>query len=88
MNKEREKKLVMACTIAGVLLVFFLFCVIIYQIVTINVTKKRINNYQQKIEEYQNVIDKAQKDLDWYKSDIYLDFAAREYGYVYPEDKK
>ncbi len=87
MTHDKGRKLIIAGTVASVLLVFFLLCVIIYQFIAISVAKERIAEYKESIEYYENVINRAEYDLEYYKSEYYLDQAARAYGYIYPEDR-
>jgi len=75
------------CTVAGVLLLVVLVCVIIYQLVSMATVKERIADYQRQIEYYESVIENSENDLEYYKSKAYLDQMARSYNWAYPEDK-
>lgn len=75
------------CTVAGVLLLVALICVIIYQLVSIATVKERIADYERQIEYYESVIENSENDLEYYKSKAYLDQMARSYNWAYPEDK-
>lgn len=87
MTDEKKKNLVISLTTVGVLFVTFLLGVIVYQFISIHVVKKRIQEYQEQIVYYQSVIEQSAYDLEYYRSEYYLEQMARAYGYIYPEDK-
>lgn len=87
MDKSRKGKILVGCTVAGVLLLVALICVIIYQLVSIATVKERIADYERQIEYYESVIENSENDLEYYKSKAYLDQMARSYNWAYPEDK-
>lgn len=87
MDKAKKGRLLVAGTVAGVLLLVCLLCVIIYQLASMANVKERIADYESQIEYYQSVIDNSESDLEYYKSQAYLDQMARSYHWAYPEDK-
>jgi len=87
MEKTKKGKILVGCTVAGVLLLVALACIIVYQLVSIARTKERIADYQNQIAYYENLIENSENDLKYYRDKVYLDQMARAYNWAYPEDK-
>ncbi len=68
MTQEKMKRTVIASVVAATLLVVVLIAVLIYQIVSVSVQKKRISKTEEEIARLQETIDKQENDLDYYLS--------------------
>lgn len=87
MNKSKKGRILVGCTVAGVLLLVGLVCIIVYQLVSKAQKEQRIADLKAQIEYYNSRIESAQDDLIYYQDQAYLDQMARAYGWAYPEDK-
>lgn len=87
MEKTKAGRLLVAGTVAGILLLVVLIAIIIYQFVSMANIKSRIADYQSQIEYYKSVIENSERDLEYYRSEAYLDQMSRSYNWAYPEDK-
>lgn len=86
-DKEQVKRIVVGATVAGVLLVFCLVVMIVYQYVRIGFLAREKAFLESEIERVeQNISDKQDK-LEIYSSEGYLEYLARTYGYRFPGDK-
>lgn len=80
--EERNKRLAVALTVAGTLLVLFLVIILIIQFVQIGVRNARIERYNEQIKEYNRIISEDQKDLEYYMTEEGLYYLALENGYT------
>lgn len=87
MNKSKKGRILVGSTVAGVLLLVALVCIIVYQLVSKAQKEQRIEDLKAQIEYYNSRIESAQDDLEYYQSSAYLDQMSRAYGWAYPEDK-
>lgn len=86
MKKEKVEKLVTACTVAGVILLVFLFGVIVWQLFEINRVKKAKEELRQEIDILKEEFENGENDLKYYSSSLYLEQKAREWGFIFPGD--
>lgn len=68
MNKAQKDKLVVSSTIAAVVLMFFLICVLVYQVCMISVYKKRERSLNAQISRLQNTIENTSDELEIWMS--------------------
>lgn len=87
MPEEKLKKVIVGVTVAGTLLLTFLFAVIIYQFVCMGVRSSQIKTVQNEINKYQEEKEKLKDNLGYYESDDYKEWIARDWGYIYPDDQ-
>lgn len=87
MTEEKMKKIIVACTSAGTLLLVFLLSFLIYQFITISVLEKRIEKREKEIVELTQVIDKNQKDAEYYESVFGKEWLAFQNGFVRPSEE-
>lgn len=81
---EKAKKLAVAGTAAGVLLIIFLVIVLIIQFVQIGVRNSEKARLEQEIENYETLISQEEKDLEYYQSEAYLQSLVMQAGYHKP----
>lgn len=81
MTQEKMKRTIIASVVAATLLVVTLLAVIIYQIVSIAVTNKRIAEAQEEIAALQEVIDRQNGDLEYYISCLGREQLAHSKGF-------
>lgn len=87
MPEEKLKKVIIGVTIAGTLLLTFLFAVIIYQFVCMGVKNSQIKAAEEQIASYEEAKEQLQGNLSYYETEEYKEKIARIYGYVYSEDQ-
>lgn len=86
MTQEKMKKVIVACTVAGTLLLVFLLCFLIYQFVTISILEKRIDAKKDEILELTQIIEEDRKDLEYYESVFGKEWLAFQKGFVRPSE--
>lgn len=86
MTKDKIEKLIRAFTVAGVLLLVTLFLIIGVQLVEINRVKREKANLEQQIAQLEQEVEQGGADLSYYQSSVYLELAARKYGYIFSGD--
>ena len=87
MTPDKKRKLIVASTATMVLLLFILIAVMIYQMVSINGKKAKIEQLKQQIEQLKEEQEELTDDIDVWISKWKIEERARELKYVYPEDK-
>ena len=80
MKEEKFKKIVIGATVAAVVLFVFLLVFWICQMISISVKNRRIEELKAEIAYYQEIIDTSEDDLVRYRSELWLQMAARELG--------
>ncbi len=80
MTEDKMRKTITAIASAATLLLVILLSVLVYQWVTMGVQKKRIAERQESVETLKQQKEDAQDDLEFYKSDIYLEWAYFKLG--------
>lgn len=68
MNKAQKDKLVVSTTIAGVVLLFFFICVLVYQVCMIGMYKKKERALNAQISRLQNTIENTSDELEIWMS--------------------
>ena len=86
LSEEKTKRLVVAGTVGAVMLAVILLFVMIYQLISIAVYNKRIENYNAKIAEYEQLIKDGENSKETFNALWWIEREARELGLVYPDD--
>lgn len=86
MQEEKFKKIVIASTVAAVILFVFLIIFLVGQLISISAQKKRDKELQQLIEQYNQLINSQENDISIYEDRVWLEIAARELGMKFPDD--
>ena len=87
MSPEKKRKIAAAATASMVLLLFILIAVMIYQMVTINVKKQKLDALNEQIEQLEEQKNGTQDDIDKWLSEWKIIERARELDYIFPDDK-
>lgn len=87
MNEDKFKRKVVAFTVGAVLLVVILVSVLAYQLISISIERKKLNELDAKIAEYLELKEDASKELDAYDSYWWIIQRARELGYSFDGEK-
>lgn len=83
MTQEKMKRTVIASVSAATLLTVCLIAVVVYQLVSIAVTKKRIAAAKAENARLEQIIEQEQGDLEYYLAQVGKENLARKDGY-YP----
>ena len=86
LSEEKVKRLVVAGTVGAVLLAVILLCVMVYQLISMSVYKKRIEDYNAKIAEYRRMIEQGEDSKEVFNTLWWIEREAMELGLVYPSD--
>ena len=78
MTQEKMRKVITACVSAGTALLVLLFAFLIYQWIAMDVYDKRINKTKADIATLEQQINDQEKDLEFYKSELYLEWKYQE----------
>jgi cell division protein FtsB len=87
MTLEKRKRIVSAITASAVLLLFLLIAVMVYQMVTINGKKAKIQSLNAQIEQLEKEQETLTDDIELWLSEWKIEERARELNYAYPEDE-
>ena len=87
MTESKLKRLIVACSVGAVLLIVILISVMLYQIISMSVQKKRIDELDAKIAEYEQLIEEGEQTKETRSMLWWIEREARELGYVYEGDK-
>ncbi|MBR7186750.1 MAG: hypothetical protein IKD43_04630 [Clostridia bacterium] len=82
--EDRAKRIAVGATVAGVLLVLFLFVVIIIQLVQIGYKNAEIARIESEIERFEQLADQLEKDRDYFESELGMYHEALEQGWKTP----
>ena len=86
-TEEKAKRLIVAGTVGAVLLVVILVTVMVYQLISIGVNNKRIENYNVKIAKYEALIEQGEETKEVRSMRWWIEREARELGLKYEGDK-
>lgn len=86
-EKEKANRIAVGATVAGVLIIFVLLIMLIYQFVRIGYLSSEKKRLADEIEQTEQRIEDKESMLDVYSSKGYLEYLARTYGYRFPGDK-
>ncbi len=87
MEPEQKSRIIAASTSAMVLLLFILIAVMVYQMISINGRRAKIEKLEAQIAELEEEQEKLTSDIDLWISEWKIEERARELKYVYPDDK-
>lgn len=87
MTPEQKRRIIAASTSAMVLLLFILIAVMVYQMISINGRRAKIEKLEAQIAELEEEKEKLTSDIDRWISQWKIEERARELKYVYPDDK-
>lgn len=87
MGEEKLKKIVSAATVAAVLLAVILCLIILYQMITISAYKRKKQRLIAEIESLRVKIEQTEDEIERNSTILYLEQRAREYGFIYSDDK-
>lgn len=87
MDGEKIKKIVSASVVTGVVLLFILMTVLIWQLVLVARTKSQIKALQQEILVLEEERDETQDEIDLWLTEWKIEDRARELGWLSENDK-
>ena len=88
MTLEKRKRIVSAITASAVLLLFLLIAVMVYQLVTINGKKTKIQSLEAQIEQLEKEQETLTDDIELWLSEWKIEERARQLDYVYKQEKE
>lgn len=83
MTESKLKRLIVASTVGAVLLVIILVMVMVYQIISIQVTRKRIAYYEEQKAIYEQMIKDGEECVEARSMREWIEREARKLGYTY-----
>ena len=86
-TEKKFKNLIVAGTVGAVLLLVILLSVMIFQIISISVEKKKLNELEEQIAIYKELIEDGENTVEARTSRWWIIERARELGYVFDGDK-
>ena len=86
LSEEKARRLIVAGTVGAVLLAVILLTVMIYQMISMSIYKKRIENYNDQIAYYKQLIEKGESQKETYALRWWIESEARALGLVFPDD--
>ena len=87
MTESKIKRLIVAATVGAVLLIVIHLTIMVYQLISASVEKKRIDEIDAKIVEYRALIEEGEETKEARSMRWWIEREARELGYVYDGDK-
>ena len=86
MTEAKAKKLIVASTVGAVLLLFILVTIMVYQMITIQVKKNRIEYLQGQIAKYEKLTEEGEQTIETRSMREWIEREARKLGYRYSFD--
>ncbi len=81
MSEEKARKIAVAATAAGVLIVLFLAVILTIQFVRIGVANAERRRIENEIERYEQLLEEKERDIDYYESELGMYHEALKQGW-------
>lgn len=88
MSEEKKRRVVSAVVSGGIMLLFILVTILVYQIVGIYTRKNRINALDAEITELKTQIESTESSIDEWSEKWKIEQRARELGLIYEDDEE
>ncbi len=82
MTQDKMRRVITACVSAATVLLVFLLGFLIYQWIEIGIKNKKIKEIEQEIAVLEQVNGELGEDLEYYKSEFYLQWRLQEMGLI------
>ena len=86
MTETKAKRLIVASTVGAVLLLFILVAIMVYQMISIQVKKNRIEYLEGQIAKYDILKAKGEETIEIRSMREWIEREARKLGYSYSSD--
>ena len=86
MTETKAKRLIVASTVGAVLLLFILVTIMVYQIISIQVKKNRIEYLESQIAKYETLTEQGNETIEIRSMREWIEREARKLGYRYSFD--
>lgn len=86
-SEEKLKRVAVAMSAAGVLLVLFLIVILVIQFVQMGVKGAELRETERQLEEIEQLEEQLGKDIDFYSSQQGLRYLAMKQGWYTPRDQ-
>lgn len=86
MTESKTKRLIVAVTAGAVLLLAILLCVLIYQLISIKIESKKLDELREQVAVYRQLTDEEKQTLEARKQEWWLIRRAYELGYTFEDD--
>ena len=86
MTETKAKRVIVASTVGAVLLLFILITIMVYQMITIQVKKNRIDYLESQIAKYEMLTEQGLQTIETRSMREWIEREARKLGYRYSFD--
>lgn len=86
MSENKLKRLVAAGTATGVIVLFVLIAVMVYQLISMGTKKREAERLQSEITELQKEIEDGESEIEIWLKKWKIEERARQKGYIYKND--
>lgn len=86
MSENKLKRLVAAETATGVIVLFVLIAVMVYQLISMGTKKREAERLQSEITELQKEIEDGESEIEIWLKKWKIEERARQKGYIYKND--
>ena len=86
MSENKLKRLVAAGTATGVIVLFVLIAVMVYQLISMGTKKREAERLQSEITELQKEIEDGENEIEIWLKRWKIEERARQKGYIYKND--
>mgnify|MGYP003290581798 CR=1 FL=1 len=87
MPASKMKNIIVASVVTGVLLLFILLSVMVFQMISIKNEQRKINALEAQIQQLQQEIDQTEDKIVHWTGEFKIEERARELGWIYETDK-
>ena len=87
MPASKMKNIIVASVVTGILLLFILLSVMVFQMISIKNEQRKINALEAQIVELQAQIDQTEDKIVHWTGQFKIEERARELGWIYETDK-
>lgn len=84
LSEEKSRRIAVAITVAGVLLIIALTVILVVQFVRMGVKQSKLDELKDATSRYEQLVEEGRSDLEYYEGEEWLYFQALKQGWVTP----